>query len=165
MTKWNTKVWTSISGNTYISVNKCGEQKLKMKPQHRKLGNREHVLYVQCIYVDGTVYSTCKWDRIVRTIVQYSTYSSTVCDVISQKLSIYISHIIILSTVECGESTYDKSVLSYMRRYKSDHRNKMTIKNEQKFECRIIWIDDNNHYHDVISLIVIIFILRSSCHE
>ena len=24
------------------------EQMLKMKPQHRKQGNREHVLYVQC---------------------------------------------------------------------------------------------------------------------
>ena len=35
------------------------------------LGNREHVWYVQCIYVHGTVYSTCKWDRIVRTVVQY----------------------------------------------------------------------------------------------
>ena len=69
------------------------------------------------------------------------------------------------STVECGESTYEKSVLSYMRRYKSDQRNKMTIKNEQKFECRIIRFDDNDHDNDVISLIVIILILKSSCHE
>ena len=45
---------------------------LKMKPQHRKQGNREHVLYVQCaVCIVRTVYSTCKWDRIVRTVVQY----------------------------------------------------------------------------------------------
>ncbi len=43
-----------------------------MKPQHRKQGNREHVLYVPCaVCIVRTVYSTCKWDRIVRTVVQY----------------------------------------------------------------------------------------------
>jgi hypothetical protein len=34
---------------------------MKMKPQHRKQGNREHVLYVQCaVCIVRTVYSTCK---------------------------------------------------------------------------------------------------------
>ena len=45
--------------NLYISEQVC-EQMLKVKPQHQEQGNREHVQYVQCIYVDGTVYSTCK---------------------------------------------------------------------------------------------------------
>jgi hypothetical protein len=46
------------------------EQMLKMKPQHRKQGNREHVQCVQCaVCIVRTVYSTCKWDRIVRTVV------------------------------------------------------------------------------------------------
>ncbi len=34
-----------------MNISKCEqecEQMLKMKPQHRKQGNREHVLYVQC---------------------------------------------------------------------------------------------------------------------
>jgi ribosomal protein S26 len=48
------------------------EQMLKMKPQHRKQGNREHVQCVQCaVCIVRTVYSACKWDRIVRTVVQY----------------------------------------------------------------------------------------------
>jgi len=34
---------------------------LKMKSHHRKQGNREHVLYVQCaVCTVRTVYSTCK---------------------------------------------------------------------------------------------------------
>ena len=58
--------------NTYISVNKSGEQMLKMKPQYRKHGNRENVPYVQCaVCIVRTVYSKCKRDRIVRTVVQY----------------------------------------------------------------------------------------------
>jgi len=48
---------------------------LKMKPQHRNQGNREHVKCVQCavtnLCIVCTVYSTCKKDRIVRTVVQY----------------------------------------------------------------------------------------------
>ena len=45
---------------------------LKVKPQHRKQENREHVLYVQCeVCIVRAMYSTCKWDRIVRTVVQY----------------------------------------------------------------------------------------------
>ena len=48
------------------------EQMLKMKPQHRKQGNREHVLCVQfTVCIVCTVYSTCKCDRRVRTEVQY----------------------------------------------------------------------------------------------
>ena len=55
-----------------------GEQMLKMKPQHRKQGNREHVLYVQCaVCIVRTLYSTCKWDRIVRTVVQYVLWCHT----------------------------------------------------------------------------------------
>ena len=64
----------SMSINETVKVYKCGEQMLKMKSQHRKHGNREHVLYVQCaVCIVRTVYSTCKckWDRIVRTVVQY----------------------------------------------------------------------------------------------
>ena len=46
--------------NLYISEQVC-EQMLKVKPQHRKQGNREHVLYVQCaVCIVRTVYSTCK---------------------------------------------------------------------------------------------------------
>jgi hypothetical protein len=48
------------------------EQMLKMKPQHRKEGNRENVQCVQCtVCIVCTVYSTCKWDIVVRTVVQY----------------------------------------------------------------------------------------------
>ena len=52
------------------------EQMLKMKLQHlTNMGNWEtgkHVQYVQCtVYTVRTVYSTCKWDRVVRTVVQY----------------------------------------------------------------------------------------------
>ena len=51
---------------------------LKMKPQHRKQGNREHVLYVQCaVCIVRLVYSTCK-------CTVHSTYSSTVSAVMSQ---------------------------------------------------------------------------------
>ena len=40
-------------------VNKRGEQMLKVKPQHRKQGNREHVQCVQCtVCIVRTVYST-----------------------------------------------------------------------------------------------------------
>ena len=32
----------------------------------------KHVQYVQCaVYTVCTVYSTCNWDRVVRTVVQY----------------------------------------------------------------------------------------------
>ena len=56
--------WVKVTNWTY--------QMLKMKSQHRKQGNREHVLYVQyAVCIVRTVYSTCKWDRIVRTVVQY----------------------------------------------------------------------------------------------
>ena len=49
-----------------------------MKLQHRKQGNREHVQYVQCaVCIVRTVYSTCKWDRIVRTVVQYVLWCHT----------------------------------------------------------------------------------------
>ena len=42
------------------------------------IGNREHVLYVQCaVCIVRTVYSTCKWDRIVRTVVQYVLWCHT----------------------------------------------------------------------------------------
>ena len=45
---------------------------LKVKPQHQKQGNREHVQCVQCTVCKVcTVYGTCKLDRIVRTVVQY----------------------------------------------------------------------------------------------
>ena len=53
---------------------------LKMKPQHRKQGNREHVQCVQCtVCTDetSTVYSTRKWERIVRTVVQYVLWCHT----------------------------------------------------------------------------------------
>ncbi len=55
------KVWTSM-------VNRCWRWNLDIG----NMGNREHVLYVQCaVCIVRTVYSTCKWDRIVRTVVQY----------------------------------------------------------------------------------------------
>ena len=64
--KWLHK-WTYI----YKCEQEC-EQMLKVKPQHRKQGKREHVLCVKCAAcIVCTVYSTCKWDRIVRTVVQY----------------------------------------------------------------------------------------------
>ena len=47
---------------------------LKMKPQHREQGNREHVLCVQCT-MNSVQYI------LVR---ENSTYSSTVCAVMSQ---------------------------------------------------------------------------------
>jgi len=52
------------------------EQILKMKLQRlSNIGNWEKgkdVKYVQCaVYTVCTVYSTCKWDRVVRTVVQY----------------------------------------------------------------------------------------------
>jgi len=67
---------------TLMKVAKVGSPSQKQSQyygdefQHRKQGNREHVWYVQCMYVNGTVYSTCKWEN--------STYSSTVCAVMSQ---------------------------------------------------------------------------------
>ena len=46
--------------NLYISEQVC-EQMLKVKPQHRKQGNKEHVQCVECtVYIVRTVYSTCK---------------------------------------------------------------------------------------------------------
>ena len=48
-----------------MRVNKCGEQMLKMKPQHRKQGKQ----------------GTC---TICTVCSMYSTYSSTVCAVMSQ---------------------------------------------------------------------------------
>ena len=80
-------VWTQVISEctseliimcSYICEQECEqecEQMLKMKPQHRKQGNREHVLCVQCAV--RTVYSTCKWDRIVRTVVQYVLWCHT----------------------------------------------------------------------------------------
>jgi hypothetical protein len=64
----------------------------------------------------------------VRTLFLYAKHFTV--DFPSAKNSVCVH------SIEFGESTYDKSVLSYMRRYKSDERNKMTIKNEQKFECK-----------------------------
>ena len=62
--------WTDVEDET--STSETGKQ-----------GNREHVWYVQRIYVDGTMYSTCKWDRIVRTVVQYVLW----CHKTSKRLS------------------------------------------------------------------------------
>ena len=60
--------------NTYISeqvsVNRCWRWNLN-------IGNRETENMYSVYIIVRTVYSTCKWDRIVRTVVQYVLWCHT----------------------------------------------------------------------------------------
>jgi hypothetical protein len=65
---WNTEVWVR---SEHVRVNRCWRWNLN-------IGNRE-TQCVQCaVCIVRTVYSTCKWDRIVRTVVQYVLWGHSI---------------------------------------------------------------------------------------